>query len=551
LTSGFFKVVLTEMSDGFCSGGVQDSISFRVRTKPVVSFSGDVTNCAGSKFHLATFNFPQKDGSGPFNVQVRIDTLGFGFTTAIFGNVTDGGNVLLQGVPGRTLEYTVLSVSEVGGCINTDPNPSLFRHTIRLNPAGTLSFVNPQDTLVCAGSTLNFILGTAKAANHDYILDTDFGGFNGSFNGIDATLNLTVPTVPGTYSIRLANLFDGFCGVTNQDTITFRVESPNLILVPAADTITVSTGTAFNFIATRAVNWILQNGSGPVSFGSGPSALATFNNNSGMVRIDTVIAQSPSGCADTVFVKVESNYNLRVNALLLGATDTSLVIPNMNTSATAMAPILNAIYNGNTGIGDTTGFVQAGLTMAPGFNPPAGAVDVIKLFVRSTPAGANVDSALAWLIQDGTIRDFATGTVDFASFSALPSGGPYHVLVYHRNHLPVLSVNTYTLVTTTVGIPTADLTLPGNITGGVGLTGGALAAKGKALLFPGNVVNYSWNLYEVNALDLYFDYATFTVPTSGTYTPYDVNLDGQRNTGDNTVIQFSNDQLFNTKVPNP
>jgi hypothetical protein len=44
----------------------------------------------------------------------------------------------------------------------------------------------------------------------------------------------------------------------------------------------------------------------------------------------------------------------------------------------------------------------------------------------------------AWLLTDGTIRDFADTTKTYVKFGGVPSGN-YYVVVRHRNHLAIMS----------------------------------------------------------------------------------------------------------------
>ncbi len=185
--------------------------------------------------------------------------------------------------------------------------------------------------------------------------------------------------------------------------------------------------------------------------------------------------------------------------------------------------------------------------MLPQFNIPNGAVDVVKVYLRNTPTGSNVDSARAWLMNDGTVRDFFSGTRSYLTFAHAPAGN-YHVVVTHRNHLAVMSSATANLTTAIPGSP-VDLTVIGNVYG---------AAAGS-----NSFVSYMWQGNtngdrEVNASDLSDVEAAYNIYLGDTnldvgYLLQDVNFSDpssvQVNVGDYNTVINGNIGIYFSAVP--
>ncbi len=71
---------------------------------------------------------------------------------------------------------------------------------------------------------------------------------------------------------------------------------------------------------------------------------------------------------------------------------------------------------------------------------PALAVDSVTIELRSSASasGSSVrEFAPAWLLADGTIRGFTDTTRNYVEYDAAP--GSYYLVVWHRNHLPVMT----------------------------------------------------------------------------------------------------------------
>lgn len=70
---------------------------------------------------------------------------------------------------------------------------------------------------------------------------------------------------------------------------------------------------------------------------------------------------------------------------------------------------------------------------------PSTAVDSVNIEIRNSAAAPTMRAFVpAWLLRDGSIRDFADTTKTYVGFPGAPSGD-YYVVVRHRNHVSVMS----------------------------------------------------------------------------------------------------------------
>ncbi len=98
----------------------------------------------------------------------------------------------------------------------------------------------------------------------------------------------------------------------------------------------------------------------------------------------------------------------------------------------------------NTGTNAMNNLLRAGGVLAAHFGSmpiPFGAVDSINVEVRDSLAGAKATKrvfAPAWLMTDGTIRNFADTTKSYVGLTGAPAGN-YYIVISHRNHLSVMS----------------------------------------------------------------------------------------------------------------
>lgn len=77
---------------------------------------------------------------------------------------------------------------------------------------------------------------------------------------------------------------------------------------------------------------------------------------------------------------------------------------------------------------------------------PAEAVDSINVELRNAASASSSTTRKyrpAWLLTDGTIRSFTDTTKDYVEFDTL--AGNYCFVIYHRNHIPIMTAGTQEL----------------------------------------------------------------------------------------------------------
>lgn len=186
---------------------------------------------------------------------------------------------------------------------------------------------------------------------------------------------------------------------------------------------------------------------------------------------------------------------------------------------------------------------SASINMNPSYSIPSdtsgNAVDVIIIQLRTgTSSATAVDTLYAWLMQDGSIRDFETGQKPFASSCSAPTGN-YYIVVMHRNHLNIMYSDLVALDNTPP--PPVDLTNVINIYGGgIGSLG-----DGPYGMWAANARNSD---QEVNGNDLYDVSIHRDILLPG-YNLTDVDLSGVVNASDFDIASDNNDQLYWSTVP--
>ncbi len=191
------------------------------------------------------------------------------------------------------------------------------------------------------------------------------------------------------------------------------------------------------------------------------------------------------------------------------------------------------------------------------FNPPPGAVDVVALELRTGTAAATLvpnSRKLAWLMGDGSLRDFRTGSANHpvAYLNGGVPNGSYYVVVRHRNHLPLMSA---TAVAFNGGVggnrATVDLRGINSVYSAVpGVRGGFFyAADGRMTAYMGNVGARAGEAFAlVNSFDFFLTYIVANLALPG-YLLEDINLDGLANMLDYQLVQRNNDRLYFSAVP--
>jgi hypothetical protein len=109
--------------------------------------------------------------------------------------------------------------------------------------------------------------------------------------------------------------------------------------------------------------------------------------------------------------------------------------------------LLEGPYNGGTLQMNTTLKSSGHLAGRFGAIPiPAMAVDSINIELRNSPSATAATTRKfrpAWLLSDGTIRDFSDTTKNYVEYDTIP--GNYHLVVRHRNHISVMTASVVAL----------------------------------------------------------------------------------------------------------
>jgi hypothetical protein len=172
---------------------------------------------------------------------------------------------------------------------------------------------------------------------------------------------------------------------------------------------------------------------------------------------------------------------------------------------------------------------------------PSNVVDSISISIRATtpaPAGAILETIPAWLMADGSIRDFRTLSDTFVTFSRQPTG-PFHIVIDHRNHLSLMTNTPVSLSRTPSAF--ADLTQIANVYGAGAFL--PTISGNHAAMYAGNARN---NNQEVNAGDQY-DVISQFLQTG--YRLTDVNLSGESNALDIDITREGSFSLYFSTVP--
>jgi hypothetical protein len=91
----------------------------------------------------------------------------------------------------------------------------------------------------------------------------------------------------------------------------------------------------------------------------------------------------------------------------------------------------------------------------PGRAIPPEAVDSVAIELRNTAATPTTQKYRpAWLLTDGTIRDFSDTTANYATFDILE--GDYYLVARHRDHLAIMTGAAQTI--TSAAPPAYDFT---------------------------------------------------------------------------------------------
>ncbi|GAB5526533.1 MAG: hypothetical protein Roseis2KO_44050 [Roseivirga sp.] len=186
--------------------------------------------------------------------------------------------------------------------------------------------------------------------------------------------------------------------------------------------------------------------------------------------VGSAVTVAPSFCGtNTAAVCAALNFSsIVVDEVRLESNNNDFVFDDFGASNTAVEPaptsatvaatvFLEGAYNGtnlnttlNAGIPTTQTYTNNGHAGAEtAGSVPAGAVDWVLVELREAGSAAaalsatKVGSAAGFLMNDGTIKA-TDGTSNLTVSLSGNSGADFFVVIYHRNHLPIMSANAIT-----------------------------------------------------------------------------------------------------------
>ncbi len=217
--------------------------------------------------------------------------------------------------------------------------------------------------------------------------------------------------------------------------------------------------------------------------------------------------------------------------------------------------LLEGAYNTSTGQMAATlyskGILQDSLlkiyNMQVGYTVPANAVDRIMFTLIDSITGQKADSAAAWLLSDGHILDYQTGTRNYVTFANGTPGTNYFVYASHRNHLTASSKRL--LLSSVKPLPNVyNFDYSKGVYGG-----GAMYHLGtNAWLLYGSDPYKSWK-NQTDVVDLLHtwsdeDAGLYRI-TGLDYRYTDLNLDGNVNSADQSLANHHNSKLYYSTLP--
>ncbi|MBX3101160.1 MAG: hypothetical protein KF690_01490 [Bacteroidetes bacterium] len=377
----------------------------------------------------------------------------------------------------------------------------------------------------------------------------------------------TTTSVPGTPDSLMWSVSDGFC--VTYDTLVITSNRVDLKTVEG-DTSFCGTDTpVIRILASDAgVSYTAFDGITPLSSstpGNGSVLMLplTLFPASGNITV-TVTGQRtvPFTCtedmANTVVINRTTGLGVELTVFMEGCIDTTGSVPMNFALLNSTYTLLTDVFGDGSPALDPTGFVQPADSNTVMASLPIDAVDVLKLEIRSSATGPAIDSAYAWLMADGSVRDFATATNPAVNFCDGNPDGNYYIVVRHKNHLPIMSSVAVPLNSV---VPSSwSFNNPANYYQDPGLTPAVAIINRNAApayvvyaMLAGNVYdNAVFNdVGEVNAADFFRTRVAAISNPSNVYTQTDASLDGDLNAFDVTIVRTNNNDLRITSVPNP
>lgn len=517
------------------------------------------TVCAGTAFNVQipnsknNYTYRAYEGS-TYTSQVGSDVNGTGGSINIPVTFATAGTYQIRVLGFDNTGTIGDSSSYVVGCvqnITVNPNPNISSGSSSVCSGGTVTFNQTVGGLP-AGGTWSVTPGTSGT---DWtIISGDESGAQIQFLTSNSyTVTYTSAHIPGcvsnSVSITVDPAFNILSGPANnssvcQDEIVtyeFDVSASGITFSCSQPTAIAGTNTSGNKLYIHIAS-TYTGGNIDFTFTSGSCTQSRTN------------------------ITVNSSLKVDVKAFLGGIKDGS---GGMNSNSGALEIALQDVYEdpGSNFIANPYSGILSSLPSD--IQVPTSdicfdfVVDVIQIELRdqSNPSTI-VGTEYAFLYENGEISAYEHGSgyatngvgscdqIGYVTFCGVPSGD-YYIVVKHRNHLPIRSLNPVSLNSSVPSSP-FDMTDPANLYGGTFNMFEVDATK--AYMWLGNCfddVSIS-DVGEVNASDFFFvSTENDNSPGPNIYLPEDMDLDGDVDADDFNMVQQGNNNLYFTDIPHP
>ena len=415
--------------------------------------------------------------------------------------------------------------------------------TMEVNFTPPINVNAGSDVIVCANNDTINLTGVVNNATGGIWTTSGSGNFiiggATSTNLLDDYDPSGADVIAQDIELILTSTGNGFCS-SEKDTMKIHIDPAPTVFAGNDTSICGSEiDLSSTFTISSGVQWgTFGNATG--TFSSSVTTNTTYtptNSGTDTLLIHTTGNGICNATFDSIIIIFTSPITVEVDLFLEGAyTGPGTMRTDLSTIPVAGGQLALEYEDGNPG-----GYY--GINMDPTYSVPTNAVDVIGIELRANPLISGTDTLYAWLMSDGTIMDFETGTVPYAQSCVIPTGN-YHLHVLHRNHIAIMSDISKTVNTNVPPVDPHDFRICGNAYG-VGEVGLGIVGIECGMIL-GNTVYYQ----EVNSddTDLVSDQA-WNALVGPAYRIEDVNMDAFINGTDYPLTRQNALMLYYTTVP--
>ena len=360
-----------------------------------------------------------------------------GYQTTGYGGGSYNGGTSQSNSVGNTGNGQV-TISCNGGC----PSDTRTLVTVTVNQPPTDPTGISGTTTICNGSsTLLTAIGGSENSGCTYQWFT--GSCGGTqITGASSSITVSPPSTTTYYVRRVGN-------------------SPCGSVTTACASVTVTVNTLPDTPSEGNINVMYD--------GSPHAGTATVPTGFTVVWYTAATGGTVTGPPSGTNVGVYTAWAESVNDLTgcISATRTQVTV-NITPVTLGLKVMLQGPYNSGTGLMKTDLNTGSQIPSSQPFNTAPWNYNVVQ---TATPTSTSVDWVLVELRSDmntvvgrraGLLNNDGTVTlsIDDINFPLVHSGESYYIVVWHRNHMPVMSA-----IMQTVPVTSYDLTVPGNLYG--------------------------------------------------------------------------------------